>query len=546
MAAKNVDIKINTTASGNGAKQAEDGLKKVGAESEKASKKRISAEERAAIKAEQAAKRAADAAIREEKRKTAAAEAEAAKRIKAEERAATQTAQAAGKAAGKRSQVASQVGFQVQDIAVQAQMGVQATTILAQQGSQLLGAFGPTGAIIGGILAIGAAATGVFMKMGDDTASAREKAEFLAEAVNKIKENAAKLQSEDIDYGSEAITKSILLAQILRDTTDSVTAAEKRYSEQALANAEKLRLAQVEIQRLKGEQVDENAEAIKQEEFQLSQIEAKAQAEVDAQKAKLQAAEQEKKDAQDLLDQRANAIIQNEQLLATLQSQLEVIKAQKSELEKTSKETTIDERQSIRSGFPIFKPSDAASAAQQTLSSTPFDAQIAQLEGKIDKLVSATEIGTGKLYEELLSAAEQLNIANQALPQVAQEVAVQAQAIVEAADTEAISSAVKNRVKEAEANAQAVNAEIANFVPVNEIQAQAIAEIKKRTSDLQITADETAIVAQNLQTIRTSLVQGQQLNVSATDSIIKSLESYNKRLKELERRAKALPTGAVK
>lgn len=52
---------------------------------------------------------------------------------------------------------AGQLGFQVQDIAVQLQSGTNALIVLGQQGSQIAGIFGPTGAIVGGLIAVGAA-----------------------------------------------------------------------------------------------------------------------------------------------------------------------------------------------------------------------------------------------------------------------------------------------------------------------------------------------------------------------------------------------------
>lgn len=63
-----------------------------------------------------------------------------------------------GAANGARnlSQVAGQAGFQLQDFAVQVQGGTSALTALSQQGSQFLGIFGPTGAVAGAALAIGA------------------------------------------------------------------------------------------------------------------------------------------------------------------------------------------------------------------------------------------------------------------------------------------------------------------------------------------------------------------------------------------------------
>ena len=49
------------------------------------------------------------------------------------------------------------LGHQVQDVAVQLEMGTSAMRVFTQQGSQIAGAFGPTGAIVGGILAVGGA-----------------------------------------------------------------------------------------------------------------------------------------------------------------------------------------------------------------------------------------------------------------------------------------------------------------------------------------------------------------------------------------------------
>ncbi len=59
---------------------------------------------------------------------------------------------------------AQQVGYQVQDMIVQIQGGTSAFVALGQQGSQLAGAFGPGGAVIGAIIALGAAVGGTLYK----------------------------------------------------------------------------------------------------------------------------------------------------------------------------------------------------------------------------------------------------------------------------------------------------------------------------------------------------------------------------------------------
>lgn len=58
--------------------------------------------------------------------------------------------------------------MQIQDIAVQMQMGTRMSTIIAQQGSQMLSMFGPGGAILGGVVAVG----GAFYMMGENAKKA--------------------------------------------------------------------------------------------------------------------------------------------------------------------------------------------------------------------------------------------------------------------------------------------------------------------------------------------------------------------------------------
>ena len=77
----------------------------------------------------------------------------------------SQMDKAASKAASgglsKTRSVAQQAGYQLQDFVVQVQSGTSALVALGQQGSQIAGAFGPTGAIVGAVIALGTAIAGV-------------------------------------------------------------------------------------------------------------------------------------------------------------------------------------------------------------------------------------------------------------------------------------------------------------------------------------------------------------------------------------------------
>ena len=64
--------------------------------------------------------------------------------------------------------VAQQAGYQVGDFAVQIASGQSALVAFTQQGAQLAGFFGPGGAVLGAVLAIGGAIAGYFVRsMGD-------------------------------------------------------------------------------------------------------------------------------------------------------------------------------------------------------------------------------------------------------------------------------------------------------------------------------------------------------------------------------------------
>jgi hypothetical protein len=161
MAAKNVDIKINTTASGTGAKQTAADMDKLAASSTKAA-------------------------------------------------AATNTVTTSTSKLGAR---AGQVGMQVQDIAVQAQMGTSAVTILAQQGTQIASIFGPQGAIVGALIGVGAVAAKVFYDMAVAAAVTGEAMEDVGET---IKEAFSQNTTREIEEFNNSLSSQTQFAEALR------------------------------------------------------------------------------------------------------------------------------------------------------------------------------------------------------------------------------------------------------------------------------------------------------------------------------------------
>lgn len=79
-----------------------------------------------------------------------------------------------------------QAGYQVQDFIVQVQGGQSALVAFAQQGSQLAGAFGPGGAVVGAIIALGSVLAGVLITSLNGGKSAMDALKDAAEAMDKV------------------------------------------------------------------------------------------------------------------------------------------------------------------------------------------------------------------------------------------------------------------------------------------------------------------------------------------------------------------------
>lgn len=133
----------------------------------------------------------------------------------------TKTAQEVGKAtSGFKTMrgALSQVGYQIQDVAVQAQMGTDSLIILGQQGPQIASVFGPGGAVIGALIAVGAVIGTVFASSVDSAS------ESVDEMIDRIDELGVaqrellkiKIGKEMIELGNET-DKAWAKVQVLND-----------------------------------------------------------------------------------------------------------------------------------------------------------------------------------------------------------------------------------------------------------------------------------------------------------------------------------------
>ncbi len=79
-----------------------------------------------------------------------------------------------------------QAGYQVQDFIIQVQGGQSALVAFAQQGSQLAGAFGPSGAVIGAVIALGSVIAGTLITSLNGGKNAMDALKDAAESMDKV------------------------------------------------------------------------------------------------------------------------------------------------------------------------------------------------------------------------------------------------------------------------------------------------------------------------------------------------------------------------
>lgn len=125
---------------------------------------------------------------------------------------------------------AQQVGYQVQDMIVQIQGGTSAFVAIGQQGSQLAGAFGPGGALLGAVIALGAAVAGTLVKsLGGAKVSAEElqaSTKTLDDVLQKNKDGVYELSDGFVTLANNADTASQATAKFYEAQSATVTQTE--------------------------------------------------------------------------------------------------------------------------------------------------------------------------------------------------------------------------------------------------------------------------------------------------------------------------------
>ena len=474
MAAKNVDIKINTTASGTGAKQTATDMDKLAASSTKAA----------------AATNAASAST------------------------------------SKIGSLAGQAGFQIQDFAIQVSGGTSALTAFSQQAPQLLGTFGPTGAIAGALIAVGAIATKVFLTMAENAAMTGEAMEDMSEKLKEAFDNQAKKSIEDFNA---QLKNQVSIAQSLREV--EVDLLEARLDRQEadssiIASQSALEVAAVKYLQTTGQIV--NAE---------KQLAAIRKSEAEAQKAaQIQDIENQVTVARERYKQFSDQYQE-------VQGQTDQAQKRLAELEKRQQE--------LMSSLNFSRRMDAQSRDAGTLGQDETSGKTNALTAEMDALKK--EIGG--IYNIINKAPERLaEITNQAI--------VSASSLQNLVDDSASQIAKINekfnlttKAQELGATTELITKGAAEIVKgVDEIEAvtplqqQAKEAIKKAASDGIITAQDQILISGNLRTLMSSLKTGQEGNLKTlrelltlNDTIGAKMESMSKEIQGLKVKISNIP-----
>jgi len=152
--------------------------------------------------------------------------------------------------------VAQQLGYQVADFAVQVQNGTNALQAFGQQGSQMLAVFGPVGAILGAVVAIGSALGTAFGGSIPAMLGFTEEAEDSKDAVSELTSALSELSNT---YEVSVIGSLTAARNAFGDFNETFAESLKFVREQSLSSAfDKIRRASAEA----GESIEETAKEL--------------------------------------------------------------------------------------------------------------------------------------------------------------------------------------------------------------------------------------------------------------------------------------------
>lgn len=435
---------------------------------------------------------------------------------------------AASTATRKAGDVALQAGYQVQDLAVQIGAGTSAFTAFAQNAPQFLSVFGPSGAVAGALLAVGAVAAKVFFEMGDDAKSASEKAEELANTIEKIGENAAAAIREDIDFGKSKIDQATMAAKNLSDEVLNAAQNQISYNSAVLDSFNNLIDAEKTLRDLKGETTSSIKDLAAEEKRAAEERSARLALEIQSEELKLQAAQDNVDIQKSAVEQTAKQKSDSEALLESERQKIEALRSQLELLKQQSKETgsmagATGMLPGVTISTPTPGPTAAARAAKTQLEDPVLATRLSVLENSIKQLEESI---SGELSQNLATETQKLLDAESQLRQTESDIATSIASITEVAASEELKIQAQTAAEKAKAFATEIESMIAGVEPANQQQATALESLGSALKDNQITQNEIATTTASLATLAPLIRQSITNNTTSVTQLISIMNSF--------------------
>ena len=405
----------------------------------------------------------------------------------------------ASTATRKAGDVALQAGYQVQDFATQVGAGTSAFTAFAQNAPQFLSVFGPGGALVGALVAVGAVATKVFLDMASNAKEAGQAAEDLAEKLT----DAYKAQGgKEAQAAISAIERQSELTNILRE------------SELDLIDVKNNRIKTEEDLAKKQDDLTETAIRY------LAQIGQVTNAEAALDELRKQAAERQKEAA--IADIEAG--VQGEI------SRYNNIKSQRDDLDRevADAEKRIaslqQQQQQLTSRLNLARASDefliqrgVEDEGFKSRATANAEAKLAGIEKQLSDLFKFIDSAPEKIGELTATAFSQAAKVEQAV----EGAKIEIEKIESEYKLSEKSQAITAASQQMSAAAQAISSEIEKFEPIGQVQEAAKAQLMQIVSDGQVTANEQQQVAASLSTLMGTLRAGQNTSITALQELIR-------------------------
>jgi hypothetical protein len=269
--------------------------------------------------------------------------------------------------------------------------------------------------------------------------------------------------------------------------------------------------------------------------------EEQARQQIAAQNEQLSQAQQQETIAQELFLATQSQAIQTELSRQAETRKLEVLRAQRDELQKQA-----SERGKLSEGEIPFAKTGGAIEAQRQLDDPAFQALIAATEARVNALDAQLSANGGKIAEAVATTAQGLNDAMANAATVAESIAIEIPKIEQTLQAETIKAEVAGLVETGKQAADEIKLIAESARPENSGQVAAVEALKGAVADGVIAASETSKVAIALQTLNGSIntsIGGVNTNVTQLIQLMGELDrrtvAQKRQIDELQARIRS-------